>query len=74
MVTTAAKRKLALCGTSGRSRENAGARSPAGWRAAGQRRPSVDVELVAFRVLHRDCVVIEAFGVMDTDEQGTETG
>jgi len=40
----------------------------------GQRRPSVDVELVALRVFHRDCVVVEAFCVQDTDEQGTEIG
>src|ERR1039457_5820338 len=40
----------------------------------GQRRPSVDVELVALRVFHRDAVVVEAFGIQDTDEQGTETG
>src|ERR1039457_1625958 len=40
----------------------------------GQRRPSVDVELVALRVFHRDCVVVEAFRVQDADEQGTEIG
>src|SRR6266496_4803544 len=39
-----------------------------------QRQPSVDVELVALRVFHRDCAVVEAFGVQDTDELGTETG
>src|SRR3977135_1796271 len=37
-----------------------------GWR------PSVDVELVALRVCHRDCVVVETVGVQDTDELGTE--
>ncbi len=30
--------------------------------------PSVDVELVALRVFHRDCVVVDAFGVQDTDQ------
>src|SRR6266851_5553203 len=40
----------------------------------GQRRPSVDVELVALRVIHRDCVVVEALRVQDADEQGTEIG
>src|ERR1035438_10267875 len=40
----------------------------------GQRRPSVDVELVALRVFHRDCVVIEAFGAQDADEHNTEIG
>src|ERR1039457_7027135 len=40
----------------------------------GQRRPSVDVELVALRVFHRDCVVIEAFGAQDADEHSTEIG
>src|SRR6266536_3047203 len=35
---------------------------------------SVDVELVALRVLHRDGVVVKPFGVQDTGELGTETG
>ena len=39
-----------------------------------QGRPSVDVELVTLRAFHRDCVVVEAFGVRDAGELGTETG
>src|SRR5260370_16464689 len=36
--------------------------------------PSVDVELVALRVLHRDRVVVKAVGVQDADYHATQTG
>ena len=40
----------------------------------GQRRPSIDVELVPLGVVHRDRVVVEALGLENPDERGTETG
>jgi len=48
-----------------------GVRSLTDRRAAGQRQPSVDVELVAVRVFHRDCVVVEAFWVSSHPRAGS---
>ena len=36
--------------------------------------PSVDVELVALEVFHRDRVVVKAVGVQDADYGGPQTG